>query len=307
MLKRERPINFERDGCLLNNLKIAAILGLMILLFSIIVPKLLWNHKRNSNLTTFQQNNLSYQELGRLSDVRIIVLVDNEPSKSNMELKAAWGISLYVKARDVSFLFDTGPSPEVLEHNCRVLGVDLSNISFVFISHEHGDHTGGLPYIAKMAPNVPVYVPSGMSHSALRRIEDLGLNVIEVEGPLQILEGVASTGPLMSGSLAEHGLILNLQGKGMVLLVGCAHPGVDRMLLNATIFSENIFGVIGGFHLTGASETRLEQIAKVFKDLNLRLIVPLHCSGKKAKDFFKERFAEAYLDAQTGSVIELDP
>ncbi len=291
-----------------NNFKIAVALGLLALLFLVLMPKLLWNRlRRGYNLTTFRSDNLSYQKLKELSGAEILVLVDNEPSSSNFELKAAWGISLYVKAQNVSFLFDTGPSPEVLEHNCKVLGVDLSNISFVFISHEHGDHTGGLPYVAKVAPSVPVYVPSGMSSSVRRGIERLGFNVIEVKGPQQMLEGIASTGPLMSGSLAEHGLILNLQGKGMVLLVGCAHPGVDRMLLNATNFSEEVFGVIGGFHLMGASETRLEQIAKVFDELSLQLIVPLHCSGKTAKSFFKEHFPQVYLDAQTGSFLKLGP
>ncbi|RLG42225.1 MAG: hypothetical protein DRO05_01810 [Thermoproteota archaeon] len=282
-------------------------LVLIILLLLLLVSKVIWDRWSEEGALPFQPSNLTRQEIEEVSRVEVTVLVDNEPSESNPELKAVWGISLYVRADNISFLFDTGPSPKVLEHNCLVLGIDLSKISFVFISHEHGDHTGGLPYVAKVAPGIPVFVPSGMSSSTIKEIERLGFSVVEVKGPTKICDGVASTGPLFSGSIAEQGLVLNVQNKGVVLLVGCAHPGVDRMLLNATVFSEKVFGVMGGFHLGGASEIRLEQIADVFEDLNLQLIAPMHCSGKVAKLFFRERFPHSYLDAKTGSFICIDP
>lgn len=93
--------------------------------------------------------------------IRIVVLVDNNPYRQDLE--KAWALSVYVEAGGVRFLFDTGPDPMVLEKNARRLGIDLSKIDFIVISHAHGDHTGGLRLLASIKPGMVVYVPPDRS------------------------------------------------------------------------------------------------------------------------------------------------
>ncbi|WP_083836314.1 MBL fold metallo-hydrolase [Desulfurococcus amylolyticus] len=60
-------------------------------------------------------------------------------------------------------LFNTGPDPEALLENTRILGIDLSRIDAVVVSYEHGDHMGGLEVIARVNRSIPVYIPGGSS------------------------------------------------------------------------------------------------------------------------------------------------
>lgn len=104
-------------------------------------------------------------ELSEVNALKITVIVDN--NSGNRKLMTAWGISMLIEVDGKKLLFDTGPDPYTLEHNSRQLGIDLTEIDVVIISHEHGDHTGGLPYIAEMNPNTKVYIPSKSSRMVI--------------------------------------------------------------------------------------------------------------------------------------------
>jgi len=238
---------------------------------------------------------------GSVRELRVTILVDNNPGPPG--LRSAWGFSALVEADGVKILFDTGPDPGVLEQNARRLGVDLSDVDFVVISHQHGDHVGGLPYLARVSPGLRVYVPGGSDQAVLRSIRSLGFEVIELNEPTELSEGVWTTGS-MWGPPAEQGLVVNVSGLGAVLITGCAHPKVELMAQRAAeMMGTRLYAVLGGFHLGSASEARLEEIARVFGSLGVEFVAPLHCSGDRARSFFREVMPNAYVDGHVGSVM----
>jgi len=76
------------------------------------------------------------------------------------ELTKDWGFSAFVEHNGKRIFFDTGNDATIFEHNVNALGVDLTKLDFVVISHRHADHTTGLRYVLKVNPNVTVYVPA---------------------------------------------------------------------------------------------------------------------------------------------------
>lgn len=141
------------------------------------------------------------------------------------------------------FLFDTGPDPGVLERNLRKLGVNPKDLDFVVISHEHGDHTGGLSYIAKVKPGITVYVPKGM------RIKVPNLSIVEVNDTTEIAEGVVIIGWL-HGPPVEQALAINVKDRGLVIITGCSHPGVVNIVVKAfRDLKLKPYLVLGGFHM----------------------------------------------------------
>ncbi len=237
---------------------------------------------------------------GEVPGIEVIVLVDNNPSPST-KLESAWGLSILVKVNGTTILFDAGPDPEVLRRNSEALGVDLSSIDLVLLSHEHIDHTGGMPYVIGQKPEVKVYVPRGFKESLIRRMNELGARVIVVEGPAVLSDGVMTTGP-MRGPPSEQGLLV--KGPcGWILLTGCAHPGIEEVMERAKNLTGDLLAVIGGFHLIGADAERLVRVEKTIEEVGVREVYPIHCSGDEARSFLGEHVPDIYRDGHVGSVI----
>ncbi len=236
-----------------------------------------------------------------MRELRVTILVDNNPGPH--WLRMAWGFSALIEADGVKILFDAGPDSGILEQNAQELGVGLSEVDFVVVSHQHGDHVGGLPYLASVSPGLRVYVPSGTDPTVLRNIRSLGLEVIELDEPTAVSEGVWTTGS-MWGPPAEQGLVINVSGLGAVLITGCAHPKVELMAQRAAeIAGARLYAVVGGFHLGSASQVRLDEIVRVFRSLDVEFVAPVHCSGDRARSFFREAMPDAYGDGHVGSVL----
>jgi metal-dependent hydrolase (beta-lactamase superfamily II) len=93
---------------------------------------------------------------------------------------------------------------------------------------------------------------------------------------------------------------------GLVLLVGCSHPGIERIAEAAAAIDPRILLIAGGFHLVAAPDPELERIAKVLHDrLRVAFLAPGHCTGEPAFTAFARVFADRYLYAGVGSVISL--
>jgi 7,8-dihydropterin-6-yl-methyl-4-(beta-D-ribofuranosyl)aminobenzene 5'-phosphate synthase len=234
---------------------------------------------------------------GYLGFAEITVLVDNNPEEY---LKSPWGVSIYVKTQDLSILFDAGPDPQALKENSEKLGVDLKTLDLAVISHEHGDHVRGLSYVAEVNENLTVYVPEHMSTSCKKWIRGLGLNVVEIESTTMISRGIAVIGELY-GPPFEQALAINVKDLGLIILVGCSHPGVDNLVAKAAVdLKSKPYAVIGGFHLSGASLDRIRSASEKLVEAGLKKIYPIHCSGEKIRSFLEENYPEVYGGGRVG-------
>jgi len=237
------------------------------------------------------------RKIGNVKSVNVTVLIDNNPYGN---LSSPWGISLYIETENLTILFDAGPSPEALKANSEKLSIDLASLDIVVISHEHADHILGLSYIAELNKNLTVYVPRHMSGSCKAWIRSLGFNVSEVEDTTVISSGVAVIGELY-GPPYEQALAINVKDLGLIVFVGCSHPGVDKIVAKAKEdLDSKPYAVIGGFHLSGASEEKMKNIAKNLLKTGLEKIYPIHCSGGAFRRLLREKYPEAYGDGHVG-------
>ena len=243
------------------------------------------------------KSEIKISRIGSVESVEINILVDNNP---NFDLKSPWGISIYIRTQNLSILFDAGPDSNALKENSKKLSIDLSNLDLAVISHEHGDHIRGLEYISEVNKNLTIFVPAHMSESCKNWIKSLGFKVIEVKDTTLISEGIAIVGELY-GPPYEQALAINVKNLGLIILVGCSHPGVDKIVSKAEKeLSQNPYAVIGGFHLSGASLNKIRDIAKALNKTGLKRIYPVHCSGEDFREFLRENYPEVYGDGKVG-------
>ncbi len=218
--------------------------------------------------------------------MRLVVLNDNVPSKGFLN---DWGWSVLVEGKH-RFLFDADTRGDILIHNSRVLGVSLKGLDFAVLSHWHYDHYGGFPAIAELNPGLELYAPPGSS------LKNFGLKVVEIRESRELAPGIWT-----SGSLDGFEQAIGVEtSSGLVVIVGCSHPGVDRLtkaLLNASGY-ERAYLVVGGFHYP--SVRTLDSLARMSE-----FIAPAHCSGNEAKAYVRRKYPEKFVSVRTGSIIEV--
>jgi len=218
--------------------------------------------------------------------MRLRIVYDNEAKEG---LESDWGFSCLIEA-EKKILFDTGASGEILSRNTQRLGIRREEIEIIVLSHEHWDHIGGLS--AVLHQNVAVYVPGSFTRGTKKGIERKAAEILEVSGPADIVPGVHTTGELGIG-IKEQSLVLETKGgEGVVVLTGCAHPGLENILEAAKVFGE-LYGAIGGFHGFGKLE-RLEE---------LKIIAPCHCTVHKEE--IMRMYPEKAVRCGAGEIIEI--
>ncbi|MBN1316284.1 MAG: MBL fold metallo-hydrolase [Anaerolineales bacterium] len=195
-------------------------------------------------------------DLKPVKQLRIMPLIDFYAVADDLETEP--GVSYLVRADETTILFDLGlnrrsepVSP--LRRNMERLGIDPQSVQAIVNSHTHGDHLGNWQ-------NVP---PKVLEQNPLRDkplftvspVPALGEYPIMVRGPREIVPGVGVTGPLPSGLFLlnytlEQSLVYHLDGKGLVVIIGCGHPGIRAIVERAQqVFQQPVYAVIGGLHL----------------------------------------------------------
>jgi 7,8-dihydropterin-6-yl-methyl-4-(beta-D-ribofuranosyl)aminobenzene 5'-phosphate synthase len=238
--------------------------------------------------------------------VKITTVVDNDVWAR--EFSSSWGLSLYVEVLTGSekhaILMDTSGSYEAFSHNALKLGITLSSIEAVFISHWHTDHYGALGHILPtLKPQTPVFVPSG-NYFGIRGINRAGAVPIVCQDAAELPGGAMSLGE-MTNRIREHSLSLNLKGKGLVVLTGCSHPGLANVLKRALRLpgAEAVYAVIGGFHISGMTDGL--EIGEFLQNLGVKCVSPCHCTADDAKQGIMQVMAKEYVRNGSGKVIIL--
>jgi len=256
-------------------------------------------------------------------------------------LQKDWGYSALIEANGKRILFDTGNNPDILESNSRALGINLAHLDFVVMSHRHGDHMGGMDYLLKVNPHVKIYAPkenfgvygASLPSSFYRRSDDLPPYMRYYDGspPDQLVFGSAwsrgrfelidQTTEILPGihlialtsekptTLELKELTLAIQTpEGLVLVVGCSHPGLDKVLAAARVIDPHIHLIAGGFHLLAASDEIITQSTNLLLDTaKVDYVAPGHCTGEPAFLALRRAFGDRYVYAGLGTTISLGP
>jgi 7,8-dihydropterin-6-yl-methyl-4-(beta-D-ribofuranosyl)aminobenzene 5'-phosphate synthase len=269
---------------------------------------------------------------------RVTILYDS--FGKNPSLTMDWGFAALVEYGGKRILFDTGNNAKIFEHNVKAVGVDLGNLDFVVMSHRHGDHMGGLAYLLKVNPTVKIYAPkerSGVygddqpSSTWYRKDASLpaeqryysgappeiihmgeawpGANFQLIDRNTEIAPGMYLIALVSDrpGTLELHELSLAIRTPdGLVLVVGCSHPGVEHIVQEATAINPHINILFGGLHQIQAPDPEVERIATVLHNqYRLERVAPGHCTGEPEFAALKKTFGDHYLYAGVGSVVDL--
>ena len=250
-----------------------------------------------------------------------------------------WGYAAFVEYRGKRILFDTGNNPDILARNAKAKGIDLSTLDFVVMSHRHGDHMGGLAYLLSINPNVTIFAPkegfgvygADLPGTFYRKDASLPSDERYFDGTppetmrfgaawpkvrFQLIDKTTEIAPgihlisLVSdkpGTLELRELSLAIDTPdGMVVIVGCSHPGIDKIIEATAKINSRIHLVAGGFHLVVAKDEEISRIITILHDtFNVAYIAPGHCTGEPTFAALRKAFGAHYLYAGLGSSFAL--
>jgi 7,8-dihydropterin-6-yl-methyl-4-(beta-D-ribofuranosyl)aminobenzene 5'-phosphate synthase len=273
--------------------------------------------------------------------VRITVLVENATHR--LKLAAEHGLSFHIQAGPHSLVFDAGQT-DMLLLNAEALGIDLSDVDAIVLSHGHHDHTGGLPELLEVACNARVYAhPSalgmkyskppgaeprynGMSPAARQAVRQLGQRFIETRTRTEVVSGAFVTGEIprqtryedtggpffldAAGTqpdplIDDQALVIDL-GDSLIVLLGCTHSGAVNTLEHVSRLSggKPVRAVIGGLHLGNAGPERMNRTIARLRDANLRCLAPMHCTGWPATALLWQAMPEIFQPGGVGSAFQ---
>jgi len=273
---------------------------------------------------------------------KITTLVENTVPKAR-GLIGEHGIAFYIEAGEHRVLFDTGQGFALIK-NAQTLGIDLSTVEALVLSHGHYDHTGGLDALLSINRSFRLHAhPDVFSEKIARRngqshtigltlsrstLESMGVQVLLDSHPMEVVPGVLTTGEIPMQTAYEtidpallvktgtvlapdplkDDLSLILQSpKGRGILFGCAHRGAINILtqVEALYGKAPLLAVVGGMHLMGVSKESLEQRIRALTAFAPEWVIPGHCTGFESVWAFRAAFKEKFRLNQVGSVLEI--
>jgi 7,8-dihydropterin-6-yl-methyl-4-(beta-D-ribofuranosyl)aminobenzene 5'-phosphate synthase len=271
------------------------------------------------------------------SDGQITILYDAFGKDAAM--KKDWGFSALVEIAGKRILFDTGNDRDIFADNVKASGVDLTNLDFVVLSHRHSDHMAGLSHVLSVNPNVKIYAPkegfgiygSSLPSAFYRKDDSLPPEMRYYDGrppevmkfgtawPRANFELIDKTTEVAPGitlialvsdaagtrELKELSLAVNTPN-GVVLVVGCSHPGIEKILEATASINPKIRMVAGGFHLVVAPDDVVAKAVAAIKDnFKVENIAPGHCTGEPTFAALKHAFGDRYIYAGVGTRLPL--
>jgi 7,8-dihydropterin-6-yl-methyl-4-(beta-D-ribofuranosyl)aminobenzene 5'-phosphate synthase len=256
---------------------------------------------------------------------------------------SVWGLSLWIEADQHRILYDPGQG-QTLVNNARLLGIDLSQADALVLSHGHSDHSGGIAALIANGFHGKVFAnPAALLTKYQReknsdvRLKGMPAECIEAlrrdaelvdsSAPTQIAPGLMVTGSIprltefedtggaffldeactQPDLLADDQALLIETSAGWVVVTGCGHSGAVNTMNYATKLtrSHRISAFIGGMHLLTASAERIAATTQAFRDFQVRVIAPCHCTGFAATGLFQAELGAAVVELRAGSKLRL--
>jgi len=226
------------------------------------------------------------------------ILFDNY--NSCKKCQSLWGFSAYFE--EYKLLFDTGSNGRVLLKNMRELGIDVQEIEYIFITHSHWDHIGGIDSILELNPDVTLFIPSSLSKFLINDLKSLAKEVIIcTEKPQYLFANLYTTG-LLGEKMPEQSLIIDEEEHK--LITGCGHFGIGNITKVAKeTIKKNIDFAIGGFHLMHSSEEEIQESIEELKELGVTKVLPTHCTGDKGIELYQKSYIKNYISGGIGTKI----
>ncbi len=273
--------------------------------------------------------------------VRITTLSENT---AQLGVLAEWGLSILVETESRKVLLDTGMSISAV-HNADVLGIDLSTVDTIVLSHSHIDHTGGLRDVLRRTGEVEVvahpdiWIPKYVVFGELQRyagipfmreeLESLGASFKLTKEPYKISDDIMTTGEvamttdyeqiddrlclkvgdeMIPDPLADDLALVVKTEQGLALITGCAHRGIVNTVRHVQSITngEYIHTIIGGTHLHVGSPERIEKTAAELKELGLQRLGVSHCTGFYPAAALAREFGDVFFLNNAGTVLTLD-
>ncbi len=232
----------------------------------------------------------------------ITIVYDN--NEYDERLETAWGFSCLIEGLEKTILFDTGGDSAMLLRNMRKLGVDPQDVEAIVISHIHYDHLGGLAGFLEENKEVTVYLPECLPESIKDTVRKSGAELVEVREPTKVCERAYSTGEL-GAWIKEQSLVIETD-KGLVVITGCAHPGVVNVVREAKrLRGGDVHLVLGGFHLCWMNVFQIKGIIDGVKKEGVEMVAPCHCSGNLARSTFGKAYGENFILVGVGKKLEI--
>jgi 7,8-dihydropterin-6-yl-methyl-4-(beta-D-ribofuranosyl)aminobenzene 5'-phosphate synthase len=235
--------------------------------------------------------------------IQLTVVYDNYAFQPG--LKTAWGFACLIEGFEKTILFDTGGNAVIFQRNMEKLQIDPQSIEALVLSHAHWDHQNGIPALLEHHADLTVYLLKAFPAKLYARATGYGADVLEVEESLKLCEDVYSTGKLGS-QIPEQSLVLCTE-RGLILVTGCAHPGVVDIVKKAKeLVDAEVLLILGGFHLLEENQATLERILQEFRALGVQYVAPTHCSGDLTRQLFREAYGANFIQVGVGKVLTLE-
>lgn len=274
--------------------------------------------------------------------VRIVTLSENS---AQLDLMGEWGLSILVEAESCKVLLDTGMSKAAV-YNADLLGIDLSTLDKIVLSHAHGDHTGGLREVLRRARRgieiiahpdiwIPKYARFGETERYVgmpflrEGLESSGVTFTLTRKPFKISDDIMTTGEIdmtndyetiddrlyerkgnqmIPDALADDLALIVRTGQGLAVITGCAHRGIVNTVRHVQKLTggEPIHTIIGGMHLYLSSQERIEKTASELKKLGLQRLGASHCTGFNASIVLARELGEVFSLNNAGTQYMLE-